>query len=182
MTREQQIQDSLRLLAPTPERRDECEREIKRALDIIKLESTTGVIGSKQHKLAIRDFEKALRRVKTARRNLIGPERGWTEEGDDEDLLPLGLDQWIAYCEEERARPRPQSFRRAGNPKYQAVYWAQILLRNFGHQAGKTRGGEWAQLAAILYGKPDADLYSILLRFRPFIRPSLHRRPKTGSE
>jgi hypothetical protein len=187
VTRDVQIQSALELLEPQPDRRDECERDVKRALDIIKLETTAGVVGSKKYKIALRSFQKVLRRAEAARRNLIGLERMWTEEGDGDDLLPLGFNQWIVYCERQLG-PQPRRRlhdRRAGNPKYLAAYWAKDLLLHWGHEASIRRGGRWARLAAVLHGDPEADLYHVLSWFRRprVMRPSLsYRRPRTGLE
>jgi hypothetical protein len=187
VTRDVQIQSALELLEPQPDRRDECERDVKRALRIIKLETTAGVVGSKKYKIALRSFQKVLERAEAARKKLIGLERMWTEEGDDEDLLPLGFNQWIAYCERQLG-PQPRRRvhdRRAGNPKYLAADWAKDLLVHWGHEASIRRGGRWARLAAVLYGDPEADLYHVLSWFRRprVMRPSLsYRRPRTGSE
>lgn len=190
VTPDLQIQSALGLLTPQPDRRDECERDVKRALDIIKLETTAGVVGSKKYKIALRSFQQVLERAEISRKNLIGLELMWTEEGDGEDLLPLGFNQWIAYCERQlgpqpRRRLHDIHARRAGNPKYLAAYWAKDLLVHWGHEASIRRGGRWAKLAAVLYGDPEADLYHVLSWFRRqrVMRPSLsYRRPRTGSE
>ena len=141
MTREQQIQSALELLAPELDRRDECERSINSALDIINLETDHGVIGTKRHKLALERFKKTLRKAEDARNKLLGPERAWTIEGNGEYLLPLPFEQWIAYCEQQLVsrRPRLGASRRTANRKYHAVYWARSLLHDWGHRASKPR-------------------------------------------
>jgi hypothetical protein len=182
VTREQQIQAALRLLAPEPERRADCERDINRALNIIEREANAGGNLTKKHKKALRSLEGALRRTVAARRAL---ERHWTTEFGGEHLPPLALDEWIAYCQQQCALPRPRRFRRTANPKYHAVDQAERLLRDWGQQdrISVTRRGRWARLAAVLYGDRRADLYNHLQRYRPFIHPSMTlRRLKTGLE
>jgi hypothetical protein len=174
------MQSALRLLAPPPERRDECERSINMALDVINREATAAAVGSKKHKAALRRLQDSLRRAEIARRKLLGPEREWSERGHaDEGLPPLALAPWMAYCERQLPWPRPRSFRRSDR-KYHAVERADCLLQDWGHPAGITRGGKWAKLAAVLYGDPQADLFGIMrrLRVRRFIFPSrlIHRR------
>ena len=43
---------------------------------------------------------------------------------------------------------------------------AYDLLEWWGHKAAVTRGGKWAQLAAILAGDPTVDLFDHLREFK----------------
>jgi hypothetical protein len=177
VTREQQIRAALRLLAPEPSHRADCEGFIGYILDIIDRVAVAGLAGSKKHRIAVERFEAALRRVAGARSALAEVDlAGRFEEKPHLKFFTvsppeLDFEPWLNWCEQRLALlPQPSQLSREAL----AVQWAAALLRQFRQPLNKTRRGKWARLAAILAGEPTADLFHYL---RTYEAP---RRPNSG--
>jgi hypothetical protein len=85
--------------------------------------------------------------------------------------LPM-IDREIAKAEAFLNRPSPPPRRDASRAKA-AVAAAYDLLKWWGHKVPVTRGKKWAQLAAILLGDEDLDLFDHMCAFKRSPSPTL---------
>lgn len=171
MTRDQQIRDALKLLAPPPGDRAECLHDVGVALDRVEFGTAAArsfkVASSKRGKVKLRSYLAALRRVKAAAAALDPAIRPWFS------LPQAVIDREIATTEAFLARPPRPSGGSDASRKKATVSVAYDLLRWWNHKVVCTRGGEWAELAAILAGDQDLDLFDHMCAFKHSPAPTL---------
>jgi hypothetical protein len=161
MTHEEQISESLKLLAPPRGRRNECRRDIERALNYVESTSqavhTHKVFGSKKGKADLRHYIKALRDVKTAYGRLHSAIKPWFSLSEMAYIVgqPTVIDREISKAELFLARPSPPPQPDAIRAKA-AVPIAHSMLGWWGHKVSVTRGGKWEKLAKVLAGGQTA--------------------------
>jgi hypothetical protein len=175
VTPAEQVRKALELLAPSPDRRDECRRDIEHALDRVNGLAATAfkIFGSKQGKAELRRYANALRRVRAAFQNLDPAIRYWFSLSEIAHVagVPTHIDQEIAKAETFLERP---SLSRARQHKA-AVAAAHDLLGWWGHKIATTRSGEWARLAGILAGDQAVDLFDLLRAHRRSNGPTVEK-------
>jgi hypothetical protein len=199
MTHEEQISESLKLLAPPPSRLDECRHDIERALKYVESMSqavhTHKVFGSKKGKADLRRYIKALRDVKTAYGKLHPAIKPWFSLSEIAYIVgqPTVIDREIGKAELFLTRPslppKPDAIMAKA-----AVPAAHSMLGWWGHEASVTRGGKWENLANILAGgraavfehmrtfKLDPDpLIFYKLKGSNWLAFALRRRSKAGT-
>ena len=71
MTRARQIQKAIKLLAPSPGRRDECLRDIEHALGRVEAAASFKVMTSKSGRGGLRAYTNALRKLRAAYPNSV---------------------------------------------------------------------------------------------------------------
>jgi hypothetical protein len=163
-----QFEDALKIIAPAPERRAECERDVASALwgaeVATKLKS---VRTPAQHK---EDLQKLAKTLRTAVN--LAPKAFPLEY-----QIRRGKDSWIGehlkrHLEETEQAINWTSERvRKGSPRVafariQAVDSAYLLLKRYGKRLpGLSHEGPWHKLAKTLLGKDESDatdLFKIL--------------------
>ena len=180
MTRDQQIRKALKLLAPPPGERAECQYDIGLALDRVESGAAAArsfrVAGSKKGKAEVRRYCAALRRLRTAYRSLDPAIRPWFSLAETAYVAgkPTVIDREIARAESFLDRPSPPPRRHASRIKA-AVAAAYDLLQWWGHKAAVTRGGKWADLAKILAGERTVDLFDHLREFKRSPGPTVEK-------
>jgi hypothetical protein len=167
VTRDQQIRKALRLLAPPPGRRAECEHDIGLALDRVKrgfaaARSFRAAV-SKKGKAGLRRYSAALRRLRSACNSLDPAIRPWLSLALCMKAIDLEREIKMAEALLDQRGPPP---RRDGGRNKIAVAAAHDLLEWWGHKAAVTRGGKWAELAKILTDEPALDLFDHLRNFK----------------
>ena len=160
MTRASRIQKAIKLLAPSPDRRDECLRDIEHALDRVEAAASFKVMTSKSGRGGLRAYANALRKLRAAYPKL-GPNRPWFSLSEVAGIAgaPNHIDQQIELAEEFLNQATSSS--RAIQHKA-AVRAANDLLKWWDHKATATRHGKWAQLAGILAGDESVDLFDLM--------------------
>jgi hypothetical protein len=157
VTREEQITAALELLAPQPPDRDECLHDVGVALDRVEFGAAAArsfrVAGSKEGRGKLQSYLAALRRVKIAYGALDPVIRPWFS------LPQADIDREIVIAADFLARPSRRSGASDASRNKAAVRVARDVLGWWNHKVTCTRGGEWAQLSAILAGDQDLDLF-----------------------
>jgi hypothetical protein len=157
MTHEEQISESLKLLAPPRGRRKECRRDIEIALNYVESMSqavqTHKAFGSKKGKADLRRYIKALRDVQTAYGRIHPAIKPWFSLSEMAYIVgqPTVIDREIGKAELFLAKPSPPPQPDAIRAKA-AVQVAHSMLGWWGHKANVTRGGKWEKLAKVLAG------------------------------
>jgi hypothetical protein len=172
VTREEQITAALELLAPQPPDRGECLHDVGVALDRVEFGAAVArsfkVAGSKEGRRKLQSYLAALRRVKIAYGALDPMIRPWFS------LAHADIDREIVTATEFLAQPSRRSGGADANRNKVAVKLAHALLRWWwNHRVPCTRGGKWAQLAAILAGNQDLDLFDAMRAFKHTPAPIL---------
>jgi hypothetical protein len=160
MTRASQIQKAIKLLAPSPDRRDECLRDIGHALGRVEAAASFKIMTSKSSKAGLRAYANALRKLRAAYPKL-GPYRPWFSLSEIAGIAgaPNHIDRQIELAEAFLRKPTTSS--RASQHKA-AVRAANDLLRMWGHETTATRNGRWAKLSGILAGNESVDLFDLM--------------------
>lgn len=173
LTRVMQIQKAMKLLAPSPERRDECRRDIEHALDRVEATASFKVFGSKAGKAGLRSYANKLRQLRVAYQKL-GPYRPWFSLSEIAGVAGARthIDRQIALAEEFLNQASSSS--RAIQHKA-AVRAANDLLEWWDHKATATRHGKWAQLAGILAGDESVDLFDIMRAYKRSNMPAVEK-------
>jgi hypothetical protein len=157
VTREEQTTAALELLAPQPSDRDECLHDVGVALDRVEFGAAVArsfrVAGSKKGRGKLQSYYAALRRVKIAYFALDPMIRRWFS------LPQADIDREIVIAADFLAQPSRRSGASDASRNKAAVKAARDLLGWWNHKVTCTRGGEWAQLSAILAGDQDLDLF-----------------------
>jgi hypothetical protein len=166
VTKEQQIQEALKLLAPPAAEREVCLHEIRIALD--RVENFTAFArssrASRSKKGGLRRYDAALRRLLSAIESLdpaIKPYFSLALSG----ATTTRIRAEIATTEDFLKQP-PAPPRRDGSRNKAAVAAAYDLLAWRGHNGTLTRGGKWEELAQILAGDLTVDLFELLRKFK----------------
>jgi hypothetical protein len=172
-----QFKDALKIIAPDPKRWEECEYEVAKALWTVevgvKLDKPKAVRTSGQYKILLERLKNRLRAdIELA-----------AEAIPLEYQILRGKDSWIAEelkrllketeqavdWNKKRARKasRPLSYARIA-----AVDAAYLLLRRYGKRPTRSREGDWINLARVLFGNEQADLFD-------YLKPRLERIQST---
>jgi hypothetical protein len=151
MTHAQQVNDALQLLAP--EQRDACLADIEAALRRVQTASPSAVVPSKQSKLAVQRYRKALQRTRRlyAALDPVVQTALVAMTYTPQNNLPRAIEQEIALCG-MLDHPLPR-YRHDARSKKMAVAAAHELLVRWRHSPTKTRRGKWDRLSAILFGQ-----------------------------
>ena len=165
MTKEQQIQEALKLLAPPAAERKECLHEIQVALgrvdNFTAFARSSRAIRSKKGGLLL--YHRALRRLLRAFDSLDPAIKPWFCLAPS-STTRIKIEAEIANTKELLEQsPAP---RRHGSRNKAAVAVAYDLLAWRGHNATVTRGGTWEELAQILAGDLTVDLFELLRKFK----------------
>ena len=179
-TRDQQIREALKLLAPPPRDRIECQHDIELALKRVERGAAAArsfrVASSKKGKAGLMRYCAALRRLRNSYNALDPAIRPWFSLAEIAYVAgnPTVIDREIAIAEDFLATPSPPPRRDASRNKV-AVAAAYDLLNWWGQRAPVTRGGKWAQLAKILTGDMTIDLFHHLRESRRRPGPSIEK-------
>jgi hypothetical protein len=180
VTREEQITAALELLAPQPPDRDEGLHDVGRSLDRVETGAAAArsfkVVGSKEGRRKLESYLAALQRVKIAYGALDPAIRPWFS------LPQANIDREIVTATEFLARPSRRSGASDASRNKAAVKAARDLLGWWNHKVTCTRGGEWAQMAAILAGNENLDLFDHMCTLKHSPAPILMKiRDAEGS-
>jgi hypothetical protein len=171
MNRNQQIRESLELLAPPPLERAECQHDIGLALDRVEHGSAATrsfrVAVSKKGKAEVTRYFAALRRLRNAYNSLDPAIKRWFSLAETGYVAGKAtvIDREIVKAEAFLNRPSPPPRRDASRNKA-AVEMAYDLLELWGHKAAVSRSGKWAKLAQILSSNRTVDVLDHLGAFK----------------
>ena len=180
VSRNQQVRKTMELLAPPPDRRDECQRDVGVALDRVEHGAAAArsfrVGGSKKGKGDLRRYLAALRRLQQAYNSIDPAIKPWFSLVEIAYIPGKAtvIDREIAKAETFLNRPSPPPRRDASRNKA-AVAAAFDLLGWWGHKATVTRGGKWAQVTKILAGDEATDLLDHLREFKRNPGPTVEK-------
>jgi hypothetical protein len=151
MTREEQTNELLEVLAPPPDRHAECVHDIEMAFTRVEFLSAAmrsqRVFRSKDGKASLKRFVTGLQRAHSALDPAI--RRHFSVAG-------------MVAAAAGFLKPSPPSGGADASTKKAAVLVARDLLAFWGHRAAATRGGKWDQTAVALFGDWDAELFDHL--------------------
>ena len=166
MTKDQQIQKALKLLAPPAAEREVCLHEIRLALG--RVENFTAFArasrASRSKKGGLLPYHAALRRLLRAFDSLDPAIKPWfslAHSGTTTTRIKAEIATTEAFLKQPPVPPR-----RDGSRNKAAVAAAYDLLAWRGHNATVTRGGAWEELARILAGDLNIDLFEHLRKFK----------------
>ncbi len=171
MTRAQQIDTALKVLAPPRYKRKHCRSNIEYMLDDVQAFSGTSAelraTRSKRTARAWRSYHLAVVRLRATHIALLAT--GW---GGFIELADIERAIQKTTPEECDVRRRAQEMWASlgGLEQKRAVENAYDLLTQWrgDEKLVTTRRGKWWRLAAILYGEPDADLFRYLRTFAKY--------------
>jgi hypothetical protein len=167
VTKDQQIQEALKLLAPPAAEREECLHEIHLALG--RVENFTALArssrASRSKKGGLLPYHAALRRLLRAFDSLDPAIKPWFSLAHPAYTTRARIEAEIAKIEAFLKQP-PAPPRRDGSRNKAAAAAAYDLLTWRGHNATVTRGGTWEELAQILAGDLTVDLFEHLRKFK----------------
>jgi hypothetical protein len=168
VTKDQQIQRALKLLAPPAAQREQCRHEIRLALDRVEnftaLARSSRASGSKTKGGLLR-YQAALRRLLSASNSLDPAIKPWFSLAYPASSTRMAIETEIAKAKAILDHP-PAPPRRDASRNKAAVAAAYDLLTWRGHNATVTRGGRWEKLAKILAGNLSVDLFEHLRKFK----------------
>jgi hypothetical protein len=166
MTKDQKIQEALKLLAPPAAEREVCLHEIDLALG--RVENFTAFArssrASRSKKGGLLPYHRALRQLLRAIDSLDPAIKRWfslAHSGTTTTRIKAEIATTEAFLKQPPAPPR-----RDGSRNKAAVAAAYDLLVWRGHKATVTRGGTWEELAQILAGDLIVDLFEHLRKFK----------------
>jgi hypothetical protein len=164
------IKQAVDLIAPTPERRAECEERVVGAMWMLHLAEMKEAITLTPagYRDRFRKFAEALRAVEDTGRNLVPDSFMEEVRRQRETYKKLAARTYV----------RADSAKQRDNVKAVAVVVAEVLLKNFrGALPGLTRQGAWHKLAAILSGKRATEsLFSYMQWERRWERDQISSR------
>ena len=167
MTKDQQIQEALKLLDPPAAEREECLHEIHRALG--RVENFTAFArssrASRLKKGGLLPYHAALRRLLRAFDSLDPAIKPWLSLAHPAYTTRARIEAEIAKTEAFLKQP-PAPPRRDGSRNKAAAAAAYDLLTWRGHNPTVTREGTWEELAQILAGDRTVDLFEHLRKFK----------------
>jgi hypothetical protein len=170
-TPEQRRETALKLIKPTPEKDAECKIEINRAIESVEKVKTR----HKHPSIRKQDLDKAIKSLKAVVNS--GFLVQWSKDFVDQAIIEREiLKQFIAQTQHEKAR-HGGTLLNAQN--MQAALCAGWLLTTFGtRRAPLTQRGPWHELAAVLVGYKETDLFDFdyLRRIRHYEARGLHAR------
>jgi hypothetical protein len=166
VTKDQKIQEALKLLAPPAAEREVCLHEIDLALG--RVENFTAFArssrASRSKKGGLLPYHRALRQLLRAIDSLDPAIKPWfslAHSGTTTTRIKAEIATTEAFLKQPPAPPR-----RDGSRNKAAVAAAYDLLVWRGHKATVTRGGTWEELAQILAGDLIVDLFEHLRKFK----------------
>ena len=166
MTKDQKIQEALKLRAPPAAEREECLHEIHLALG--RVENFTAFArssrASRSKKGGLLPYHRALRQLLRAIDSLDPAIKPWfslAHSGTTTTRIKAEIATTEAFLKQPPAPPR-----RDGSRNKAAAAAAYDLLTWRGHNATVTRGGTWEELAQILAGDLIVDLFEHLRKFK----------------
>jgi hypothetical protein len=170
VTRDEQVEAALALLAPAAAKREQCRRNVDLMLDFIdrgcKTVPALKMFGSKEGKAKVRRYANALCELQAAydALGLIKPWFSLTEiacvAGNETAVIERELAKTEAILAKPSARPKPEAIR----GKFSVAAAHHLLLR-WGHKASVTRGGRWERLAKALAGD-DLSVFEHVRAFK----------------
>ena len=167
MTKDQQIQKALKLLAPPAAEREVCLHEIHRALG--RVGNFTAFArssrASRSKKGGLLPYQAALRRLLRAFDALAPAIKPWFSLAHPAYTTRARIEAEIAKIEAFLKQP-PAPPRRDGIRNKSAAAVAYDLLTWRGHNATVSRGGTWEKLAQILAGDRTVDMFEHLRKFK----------------
>ena len=166
MTKDQQIQKALKLLAPPAAEREVCLHEIRLALG--RVEHFTAFARASRasrskKKGGVTPYNRALRQLLKAL--ILSIRRSSPGSASHLRHYHNRIKAEIATTEAFLKQP-PVPPRRDGSRNKAAVAAAYDLLTWRGHDATVTRGGTWEELAQILADDLTVDLFEHLRKFK----------------
>jgi hypothetical protein len=181
VTKDQQIQQALKLLAPPAAEREVCVHEIRRALG--RVENFTAVAHasrvSRSKKGGVVPYNRALRQLLKAIKSLDPAIKPWFRLALSDSTVS-SIKAEIATTE-EFLKQLPASPRRDGSRNKAAVRAAYDLLAWRGHNATLSRGGPWEELAQILADDLSVDLFEHMRKFKQS-RPQIVEKVRVDSK
>ena len=170
MTRDEQVAEALKLLAPAPEKLAECRRDIEAKLDqvkrLAKMQTDAKASKTKKGKAALRRYRKALQGLHSAY-NALGDLKPW-----------FSLDVMRTRTRtRQRVTRSEDSFRlrRSATLAKTAVPLACALLIRWGHDPAVTRNGKWEWMTKILVNT-DKSVFEHIRAFKK-LKPVIAHRP-----
>jgi hypothetical protein len=165
-----QFKKALKIIAPDPQRRTECEYNVATALWLVELAAKMSVRTPVQHMILLRRLAKRLRADIDLAAKAIPPEY----------QIRRGKDSWIAEelkrhlaeteqainCNSKRVR---KGSKRLSHARSVPVDEAYSLLKRYSKRPGYSREGPWITLARVLFGNEQADLFDYLKRSFPYL-------------
>jgi hypothetical protein len=149
VTKDQQIQEALKLLAPPAAEREVCLHEIRLALDMV--ENFTAFArasrASRSKKGGVVPYNRALRQLLKAIESLDPAIKPWFRLALSGTTIP-SIKSEIATTEAFLKQP-PAPPRRDGSRNKAAAAAAHDLLTWRGHNVTVTRGGTWEELGKL---------------------------------
>jgi hypothetical protein len=180
VTKNQQIQQALKLLAPTAAEREECLHEIGIALGRVEnrtaFERSSRAVRSKTGGLLL--YHRALRRLLIAFGSLDPTMKPWFCLAPS-STTRIKIEAEIANTKdllEQSPAPRRHASRNKA-----AVAAAYDLLAWRGRNATLSRGGPWEELAQILAGDLSVDLFEHMRKFKQS-RPQIVEKVRVDSK
>jgi hypothetical protein len=151
MTREEQTDELLEVLEPTPARHPECVHDIEIAFMRVGFLAAAmrsdRVFRSKDGKASLKRFVTRLQRAQSALHPAIRPY--FSVAG-------------VVAAAAGFLKPSPPSGGSDTSRKRAAAVVARDLFMFWGHKAAATRGGKWERAAIALFGDWDAELFDYL--------------------
>jgi hypothetical protein len=143
-----------------------CKGDVEYTLNVLDVAQTNIAFRSKSSKKAAEQFYGALRKVRSIARKLPANLRfaifgDWADERNKFYNGDLNFARAITRLMEasDRYASEPSSkLARSAYKKQIAAEEALWLMRKYGVDVATTKGGAFCTLAALLYGKPRADL------------------------
>ena len=153
------FKEAVKLIDPSTERTAECELRLLQAVAVITLaERIDNLPTPAKMRNILADRVEMLRKI-------------------EDDALHGGAFREQVRRERERIEELtkhkvPAGSRRPSGAKFTAVRFAHDLLADFATRAsGLTRGGDWHELALILFGNTKADLFDYMRAFDSLPEP-----------
>jgi hypothetical protein len=163
--RDKQINDALDVLAPPPDERERCRAHIEEVLELMA--SADRAAEHAVTKKALSDYRDLLVRFRKGSKHSADAGVPLAFRLDAIDHAIEWLDHWS---------PPPSALK-----QHHAVALAYELATSWGMKTLVSRKGKWHQLAQILYGDRDADLYRQVQTFAKRRQVRSRRKPQVRS-
>ena len=145
------VAKSLKIIKPAPDRQIECERDLAEALgaveDAAKIDKAM-VTPSKRRKLR-RDLVKTLEKAIDLAVQAAAP---------SEDPRVKDLESYLKEIQRTDGLMK-KGARKFSNKRLYAIAEAHFLLKKYGKRPRRYREGAWHELARMLFGNDQADLF-----------------------
>jgi hypothetical protein len=153
------LSEALALIRPELDRREECERQVLLAVEVIKAGFSPGRGSPAVERGRLRRLAAKLKAVE-----LLGADTLWPDFIDDAKRQRLAIEEYASKLDRWKSKPRSEA-------RHFAVHEAHKLLQTFGSRRPTvTKGGPWHDLTAILHkaagGSRNADLYDYVRGYR----------------